>query len=267
MIKLLNYERKRLLRTKSFWIVLTVAAIFTVFSLLMMKNSDLFMSAIGVDMILTGEIEDVIDEPIRLLGVDALISCAGNLLITLLPMFISIFVASEFSKGTLKNVISKGYSKTKVYFSKLIACCLASTTIIAVVAIINTLLATTFWGFSEGSIVWIKLISILSVKLLSFYALVSLSVFIAMTVRSSVGAIAINIGVVQFTPALLTSIAVIIRKEINLFVKYELSTVIIRLSDYKMVEQHEITSALIISLIYIVITCIIGNIIFLRRDI
>lgn len=266
MGRLLKFEWKRLLNYKSFWIILLIVVVFSVLSVAILKAGNSMLGAIGGDMVQSEEIGEAETTEIELLGVDSIVSGMGDSLITLLPIFVAIFVASEFTNGTLKNVLSRGYSKPKVYVSKLISSSIAATIIIVAAVVPNTILSTIFWRFSDGCVDWIKVLNIILVKVVCFYAVVSLAVFISMTVRSVGGAVALNIGLIRFTPFILTSIATLCGEEIDTLSKYEITTIITNLSDTTTVTDKDIVLALLIGLIYISVSSIIGLVVFYERD-
>lgn len=73
---------------------------------------------------------------------------AGNTPL-ILAILISLFVGSEFNNGTIKNMVSKNYSRTKIYASKLITSCAAAIFFALVSAAASAVTATALWGFGE----------------------------------------------------------------------------------------------------------------------
>ena len=125
-------------------------------------------------------------------GLDQFLSMNFNTLIV--GVFISIFVTSEFVYGTMKNALSRGADRAKVFCSKLAACGAAA--VLMQVLFIAGLLAagTAVWGFdlhhisAAGSLVRVLLSQILVI--LSFTVLFT---SIAAAIRSNGGSIATNI--------------------------------------------------------------------------
>lgn len=67
----------------------------------------------------------------------------------LIAIFIAIFVAGEFSNGTIKMIVSKGYSRAQIYWSKFIAGVIAANVMAIIVVVITTLLGCIIWGWND----------------------------------------------------------------------------------------------------------------------
>ena len=67
----------------------------------------------------------------------------------LIAIFISIFVAGEFSNGTIKMIVSKGYSRSKIYWSKFISGIIAANVMTVIVVVVTTLLGCIIWGWND----------------------------------------------------------------------------------------------------------------------
>ncbi|MDR1354020.1 MAG: ABC transporter permease [Oscillospiraceae bacterium] len=100
-------------------------------------------------------------------------------------VFIAVFTTSEFSQGTIKNVISKGYTKTQVYLSKLGICYFAAIVIILVVTALNLIMIAFISQFAFASeINWVR--HYLR-EFLLFFVLTVGGTFISQTIRNVVG--------------------------------------------------------------------------------
>ena len=115
---------------------------------------------------------------------------AGNTPL-ILAILISLFVGSEFNNGTIKNMVSKNYSRTKIYASKLITSCAAAIFFTLVSAAASAVTATALWGFGE-------LFASAALELLLLCAFVSIFVMFAMLIRQNGGALAASIGFLEF---------------------------------------------------------------------
>jgi len=267
MLKLLNYERKRLVKSNCFWIILLVTSLFAVISIVLIRNIPTFLTAIDADIV---QIENSLRDlgiPFRLFGSDALIFGAGDFLSIPLTILIAVLFASEFSNGTIKNVLSKGYPRTSVYLSKLISCCAAVTIIVFASASISSVFATIFWGFSDGIVLWGRLVVIFFVQLLAFYAIVSLAAFVSSIIRNTAGAVAANIVLFAFFPSILTFSAMLQGLDHMFFTRFEITNIIASLTDSVTVGTGDIIRTLCVSLVYIGITSTAGIVVFNRRDI
>lgn len=270
MGKLLNFERKRLFRATSFFIILILACALTIVSVLVMKASASFLDFAGID-VPTSELEtfgisSLSADSLKIPGWKGLISTSMDSLTTLMPIFISIFVAAEFSKGTIKNLIARGQSRLHVYSSKLLGSCLATTAAFVVSALSCMVIGTILWGFADSGVPWGQVFALFFTKLLTYYALTALCVFICMTIRNLGGSLAINIVMVQFVPSILTMIALFAEKSADAFLKFELTTMLAKLSVITASRQNILTMAGI-AVAYIVVSTGLGMFIFKNRDI
>jgi ABC-2 type transport system permease protein len=182
MSNLLRSDFYRLFKSKSFYICMAVEAclfILGIVVLYLMQNSDPTM---------------VITDPSS--GIDYGMSAVfGSDLIMLIGIVIGIFVTAEFSHGTMKNVVSKGYSKIYIYLSKLITMIAASYIFIAVVILVGTISATIVTGnlgdFSGEYVGW--MFKTLGIEMLLYASVTSLFLMLSMVVKNLGGVIAINI--------------------------------------------------------------------------
>ncbi|MDR1354027.1 MAG: ABC transporter permease [Oscillospiraceae bacterium] len=177
MSKLLRYEAKRLIRSKSFWISLFAAVIFAIQS--WWYRWEIFTP-------------DFVEEQCDVLG-------RGSDVCLICVLFASVFFASEFSQGTIKNVISKGYTKAQVYLSKFLLCCVAVIAISLVVTALNISVACYLGLLTCGF--WI---CHCFVRLLLFLALTSLATFITMTIQNVTAAVIVNLVHFYVLPDLLS---------------------------------------------------------------
>ena len=142
-----------------------------------------------------------------------------------IAIVVSIFAASEFGFGTIKNIASRGFSRTGIYFSKLIGACVIALVIQLVYSVAYTGTAAIMWGFGEVSAsFWPETLKIIGLEILLTLAYTSVFVMVSMLIRQSGAAIAINLCItMQF---------------INLFVQlaqaglHKIFNVEVALSDY-----------------------------------
>ena len=104
MGKLLQFEFRKLSKQKSFYICSFLLLVFVVVSALLSK-------------IIFENSTETMQAPIVIDMVKSALS-GGNAV--LIGIFTALFVCEDFTDGTIKNIYAKGYSRTKVYFSKFI---------------------------------------------------------------------------------------------------------------------------------------------------
>lgn len=188
----------------------------------------------------------------------------GNSIQVLMAIFISVFVATEFSCGAMKNIAAKGFSRTKIYLSKLTAVSLGSIALMLISCVASVLCGTIFWGFGDG--IELKgLLIFLGMQLLMQIALAALFTMVAMIFRSHAASIAINLGLIMFVPLLFQLIALILQKESGLADLWLVQN-IINLSTFSPL-QSDIIKGLIASGVYLVLSTVIGCLAFRKQDI
>lgn len=134
MTKLLSANFSRLMRDKMFWIV--SAAMFIISAFMIIKNG---MTAADMD--------DVNN-------IKSLNSCYFNMLPMLsffYSVFISFFIGTDYSDGTIRNKIVIGHSRTNIYLSNFITC-FAGTLIIFAALLIGGAFGVPYFGYWQGGI-------------------------------------------------------------------------------------------------------------------
>ena len=188
-----------------------------------------------------------------------------------IAIVVSIFAASEFGFGTIKNIASRGFSRIGIYFSKLIGACVIALVIQLVYSVAYTGTAAIMWGFGEVSAsFWPETLKIIGLEILLTLAYASVFVMVSMLIRQSGAAIAINLCItMQF---------------INLFVQlaqaglHKIFNVEVALSDYLLstnaanlvsggVTSEMMTRSLLVGIVYFVVFALLGLWSFQKRDI
>lgn len=140
MKKLLSFELFKLRKQKSLYIcsaVLLVALFLTILLNYVIYNT--FGSFIG----------DVMEKPG---AVSSVLSAANAADFTLIVgIFIALYVCSDFSQHTIKNIYSRGFSRTEVYFSKLIVCVAYTVIMYFITLLFAFILGCAFFGFKYES--------------------------------------------------------------------------------------------------------------------
>lgn len=191
---------------------------------------------------------------------------AQNTLQIVLAVFISLFVASEFTTGTIKNIVSKGFSRFKVYSAKLITVWIATILMMVVIALASVLIGTALWGFGDIASDLTKNIFIfLGLQTLLFFALSSMFIAISVVIRSNGGSIATNVCVIAFA-ALVTALIDAILPDGNTVSQYWIQNNIVNVSTLTFTTK-QITQSLLISGSYLVIFVLGGFLTFQKKDI
>lgn len=190
----------------------------------------------------------------------------GNTLQMILAVFASIFVASEFSCGTIKNTVSKGYSRKKIYLSKLMIVSIATIVLCSVITILITAIASLMYGFGPvNPHLFTNILIFIGTQLLLNIAYVSIFVAIATIFRNMGVSIAINIGILMFVPFIFAGLNLILghSSEISM---YWLTYEIIEMSSLTFTSEAIIRSVMI-SIFYFVVSSAVGMYFLQKKDI
>ena len=175
MGKLLHFEFHKLIRQKSFYICLAVLLGMLVVSA---ETSQLIYA-------------DSETLPPTLNALDNLMSSvSGSVLKMILGVFIPLFVCEDFVSGTIRNVITRGYTRLEIFFSKLIAVLCACVIMTVLCMAVAYLVGLMFWGTGEGAFTG-EQVKILLCQLLVTLAISSLFYAISTVLQKTGGAIAV----------------------------------------------------------------------------
>ena len=191
MGQLFRFEFRKLFRQKSFYIcgcVLIGLILLTAVTLNMIYSlSQGNMEAGGVTV-------SASDDGFLYTGIYMLVGAVSSSNFTIvLAVFLSLFVCSDYTNGTLKNIIARGYSRTRIYAVKYMVS-LAATTFYTIVCWLTGFLAgTAFWEIGSLSGTTGDLIVSLLLQLLGNFAYTSLFFLIAVLFKKTGGSIAVGI--------------------------------------------------------------------------
>lgn len=244
MKNLLKFEYRKLFTSKSFYICCIFSAIL-----------------IGVYSITTNELlgKAISDYHCANYIVGAM---NNSYILIILAIFVAIFACSDYTHGTMKVMLSKGYSRQNIFISKLI--CILSAT--ALMSIFELLIAFII-GMSTYSHVGISenLFKILCVQVLIILAFSSLFFMVSMILKKAGSAIAINIIITMIISVLLTVINHILNIKKFSLDSYWLSSLFSNASTLSV--SHDILMrAIICSIIYIICFIIIGFFVFKSNE-
>ena len=137
MFKLLNFEFRKLIRQKSFYICIAVMLLLLVGSA---YTTELMTAESGIE------------DP-TLSGINYLMEAiSGSALSAVLAVFIPLFICEDYASGTIRNIITRGFSRLEMFIAKLIAVLAATVLMTAVCLAASYLVGTAFWGAGEPSL-------------------------------------------------------------------------------------------------------------------
>lgn len=120
-------------------------------------------------------------------------------------IFTAIFICSEYSYGTMRNLVSKSVSRTKIFFSKFIVCCIVSVILFLIFNFIVSALGLLFYGYG-GSFTggeFLEILSKLFVILFINICFVSIFTFFSFLTRFVGGALSVNLVIVFILPSII----------------------------------------------------------------
>lgn len=112
MGKLLHFEFHKLIRQKSFYICLAVAVamlFISTYTTYLMQKDAVDVSQMGID------------------GMSVMIgTVSGGTLSMVIGVFVPLFVCEDYVSGTIRNIVTRGYTRLGIFLAKLIAVLFAS---------------------------------------------------------------------------------------------------------------------------------------------
>ena len=261
MKKLLKFEFYKLFKQKSFYICTAIILGLAALNLVAIKY-------------LLSEIESepnlIFSSPIR----SVMSTVSGNFTM-LSGIFVALFVCGDFSQQTIKNIYSRGFSKTEVFFSKYIVAVVGTLIMLALNYAVSFIFAAIFLG--EISITGTELYQI-AAQIITILAFTSFAFTLSMIFRKTGASIALTIVGPTIIDLLLLILSTIIGSQ-GLLTKYFISGILSILSSSTLdatslmntitegaLTNADITQFLLISLAYAVVFVVIGFFVNKKRD-
>ncbi len=181
-----------------------------------------------------------------------------------LGVFIAIFVCSDFGEGTIRNIISRGFSRRNVFISKYVSCLVASLGLAIMSLVVGFAFGTIFGGIGDN---WsIRFLPLIAAQILTVFAYASVFVFFSLLLKKLGGAITIAIVLPIVLPLLLTLMNAIFSKSHFDFTNLWLSGCMTSLADPN-IEPKSFIVSLIVPSIYILLSDILGLIFFKKAEV
>lgn len=249
MLNLIRFEFRKLLQSRSLYICSGLLALLSVFSIYSEKA--------------LSEKLEVAESAVS--GIGCLMEALPTSLIAiLLGIFIALFVCEDYSSGTIRNILTRGYSKLAVYISKFIAV-LAATLFMSVICCAAAFLAGTVFGSAGDADFGSEQMKILLCQLVTAFAYSSVFFALSCALQKTGGAIACCI-VLPMVLSILLKLAdtALAEREIELS-KYWLDSLWHSIA-YVTVEKDTLRDALLYSVIYIPVSLAAGWLATMKRE-
>jgi len=128
----------------------------------------------------------------------------------IIGIFIAIFITSEFTYGTVKNTLSRGVDRSKVFLSKFIVCSVAALLMQILFILMLVISGSIVWGYDpHGISSFSGVIRVVLTQLLAILSFTALFTFISTAIRAYGGAIAIIILYTTVISTVLTAFSLI----------------------------------------------------------
>ena len=257
MINLIKADFYKLLRRKAFYICGALAIIFS-FLRIVLINYNLESNGIPASLIGYNGFRAV---PLAI--------TAGSMFCTIL---VSMFIAGEFSFGTMKNIISGGQNRINIYLSKLIITLSITAVFVLLCVVTSFTTGSIFWGVGEATRDdYLGLLRMIGLIILVEFSMQCIFAMVGFLSRSTGGTIAINILTGMFVNSLvlpLISFGIYqIFKIENIQIERYWPYTYMQYFVYPEIRPEDLTTGLIVCLSAIVISSAIGIYSFVKRDV
>ena len=248
MFKLLNFEMRKLIRQRSFYIIL---AVIVAMALISSYTAKLVSESAGIETTAN--------------GMSKLLSAVGsNSLTMVLGIFVSLFVCDDYVSGTIRNILTRGYTRFSIYAAKLIVVLFASVIMTVVCMGASYGIGTAFWGHGDISFD-IEVVKLLLYQMAAVLAYAALYYAIVSVIQKVGASIAVCVILSLFvTVALKLADAALVEQELTVS-EYWLENVIYSLNSTALAFE-DIKQALIISACYFVGSLTVGWLAVMKRE-
>lgn len=191
MKNLIQSDFYRLFKSKSFYICSAISMFLITLGIIILKLSNNMLKEANPQF--TGF-------PYKNALSYAVVAFQDSSVTMIISIFIAIFIVVEFSHGTMKNPVSKGFGKLQIYLAKLITMSTAAIIIFAftfLAGLIAAMIVLKGMGdINSDSIVYI--LKVIGIELILNFALIAIYIMVSMIIRNLGGVIAVNIiGVIS----------------------------------------------------------------------
>ncbi len=214
MLNLLNAEFFKLRKSKSVYFgILTAAALALLLygSLVMIdkiNQGELSNGTGGVIVYQDGSQVDVAGSQgsmMEKIGVTGVLQqmFGGHFTGMILAVLVSIFVIQEFGSGSIKNLVGKGYSRRRIFLSKLLSVMVLAILFQAAVLAVSICLGIPFMGWETFSkTVWMDAALYAALQMIYGVTVAVIFLLVGELTRNLAAGIAVSIGVLLFSSTL-----------------------------------------------------------------
>lgn len=240
-MKLIKFEFYKLVRTRSFYICVGVAML-------------LFAMSAYLNVLLKDQLGDLAVTMTRLSC--AMTALASSSISMMLGIFISLFVCEDYSSGTIRTILARGYSRFEVYTSKFIAVIAAAFVMSAAVIIFACILGIFF--FSGDVVIFGKLqVRMLLTQFVCVLGMAALFYAVATMLQKTGSSIAFCVVVPMMLTLLLQLLDTALVEQEIVVSRYWIEGLLSNISSVK-ASSHDINETFICSLVYLAVSLVGG---------
>lgn len=199
MSKLIRFELHKLFRQKSFYICTAVLLAVNLYSIIFTYDNG--GRSTGLVCLSTAV-------------------CSADFTM-LLGIFVALFTCDDYAGGTIRNIISRGFTRTQVYFSKLIALCIAPVLMVLLNWALNYAAGSLYWETGLDAFET-DLLYVLGVQLLLVIAEAALFYAISSAIGKTGASVAVCM-LLELIVALAIGIVMLIFEPETMYLDYWLS--------------------------------------------
>ena len=191
----------------------------------------------------------------------------SNIVIMLVAVMTSIFVSAEYSTGIIKDTVSSGKSRTKIFLSKLIVTAVGASLILTVNVVYQTFFGLLFleYGTIFNTSEFLLILKTLLSAMMVVIAFNTLFATLTTAFKTLGASLASNIGLIMFGGLIFYLISLISDFFENI-TDYWLADNLSKVVQNAMLNTYDF-KPLIIALSYLAISVIAGILIFKKQDI
>jgi len=195
-----------------------------------------------------------------------LLTVMDNLIYFLIPMFIAVVMAM-FSSNAVKNSLSTGMSRVKLYFSKWILSSVLCVLLMLVYLLLGVLAAALVWGSGEWTGAYLlTILRAFGAQMVVLLALNSIGVFLSFAIRNTAAVIGVYIAFV-LVPAVVGGILSNSIASIANYYSYDMTMCMKLFSYFESASRTDIARGLTLAGCYIIVSTVAGITLFKRAEI
>jgi len=260
MMNIIRADMYRIFRGKAIYITFAIMLLIAVLSVIV------FMEAPQTGIIIEVTIaDDAADAITGATAAQMAISSIDLLVYFFLPLILIVAI-SMFSSGAIKNEISTGLDRTKLYFSKFILSSTLSIVFMLLHVLLHIILATPINGFGYWGGILSNMVASFGALILVALAFNSIGIFLCFVFQRSGAVNGIYLAVV-FVPSAIIMLLSMAWPSVMDLISYDLFNQFPILSNVNLLSNAELACSIAICLVFILAPLAAGVTIFKKAEI